>query len=196
LSERLSALQDALARLYRLPETPSVTAFVCDAALTRALAGDEVVARGEALVVVEHDDDISLGLYLRDDALRAGAPDPFHCDADFDASCLAAEGVSHFVYLQYRSARDGRATELELELQAEVDKWALGVVGPEALAGKSRSSRSGAGRCASGCSRTRRSAIPRAASAATATAPRSGSLRATPPSSSAATSTKASSRAC
>lgn len=135
MSERLTALQAALRDLYRLPEVPNVTAFVCDETLTRTLAGDEVVDRGEALVLVEHEGEISMGLYLRDDALEASAPDPSDDAAAFDASCLAAEGVSHFVYLQYRSAHDASATELELELQAEVDKWALGVVGPEALAG-------------------------------------------------------------
>lgn len=131
----LAALQEALRALYRLPEVPSVSAFVCDEEITRRLAGDDVVARGEALVLVEHEGEWSMGLYLRDDALLAGAPDPYAAAADFGAACLAAEGVSHFVYLQYRSALEAPATELELELQAEVDKWALGVLGEGLLAG-------------------------------------------------------------
>jgi hypothetical protein len=42
-----------------------------------------------------------------------------------DTLCQLIEGVSHFVYLAER-ARVGRAaTQLELELQAEVDKWVI-----------------------------------------------------------------------
>lgn len=131
----LGKLQAALASLYRLPPAPAVAAFVCDEALTRRVAGEDAVARGEALVLVEHEGDWTMGLYLRADALDADALDPFRSDADFVAACLAAEGVSHFVYLQYRSAHDAPSTELELELQAEVDKWALGVLGEDLLAG-------------------------------------------------------------
>jgi hypothetical protein len=37
----------------------------------------------------------------------------------------AAEGVSHFVYLAVRAAADRPVSLLELEVQAEVDKFAL-----------------------------------------------------------------------
>ena len=46
----------------------------------------------------------------------------------FDAWCLALEGVSHFVLLAYRADNDRPVTELELEFQAEVDKFVVGVV--------------------------------------------------------------------
>jgi hypothetical protein len=44
---------------------------------------------------------------------------------NLDTLCQIIEGVSHFVYVVER-ARTGRAaTQLELELQAEVDKWVV-----------------------------------------------------------------------
>ena len=43
-------------------------------------------------------------------------------DADLDPLCQIIEGVSHFVYLAERARVDREATQLELELQAEVDK--------------------------------------------------------------------------
>jgi hypothetical protein len=45
--------------------------------------------------------------------------------ASLDGLCQIIEGVSHFVYVVER-ARTGRvATQLELEVQAEVDKWVV-----------------------------------------------------------------------
>jgi hypothetical protein len=115
----LRRLQRELEALYDLPLGPDVEQFVCDEAEARAIAGDAVTARREALIVVERGEDVSVGLYV-DPALREGA--------HFDAVCVLAEGVSHFVYLEFRSCRGREVSELELELQAEVDKYALALV--------------------------------------------------------------------
>lgn len=51
-----------------------------------------------------------------------GAPQ----NGSLDAFCVALEGVSHFLYLTYCSAALKRpVTQIELELQAEVDKYLL-----------------------------------------------------------------------
>ena len=39
--------------------------------------------------------------------------------------CQLIEGVSHFVYVADRARRKLPATQLELELQAEIDKYVL-----------------------------------------------------------------------
>ncbi len=44
---------------------------------------------------------------------------------DLDGVCQIIEGVSHFVYVSTRAAQDRAATALELEIQAEVDKWVV-----------------------------------------------------------------------
>jgi len=42
-----------------------------------------------------------------------------------DGICQIIEGVSHFVYVATRAAQDRKATALELEMQAEVDKYVV-----------------------------------------------------------------------
>jgi hypothetical protein len=44
---------------------------------------------------------------------------------DLDSICQLIEGVSHFVYVADRARRQLPATQLELELQAEIDKYVL-----------------------------------------------------------------------
>ena len=53
------------------------------------------------------------------------ADDPrVHLDgANLGALCTATEEVSHFLYLLFRAASGRAVTQLELELQAEVDKY-------------------------------------------------------------------------
>jgi hypothetical protein len=46
-------------------------------------------------------------------------------DGGLDGVCQIIEGVSHFVYVATRAAQDRATTALELELQAEVDKWVI-----------------------------------------------------------------------
>jgi hypothetical protein len=43
--------------------------------------------------------------------------------ASLELLLLAIEEVSHFAYLAFSASREKRVTELELELQAEVDKY-------------------------------------------------------------------------
>ncbi len=44
---------------------------------------------------------------------------------DLDGVCQIIEGVSHFVYVATRASQDRTATALELEIQAEVDKYVV-----------------------------------------------------------------------
>jgi hypothetical protein len=102
-------VQDALERLYRLDRVVSVERFV-----NGADAGER-----EALLLREGaDGDLEVSVRL------PRLPDP-GVHLDLDTLCQVIEGVSHFVYVVER-ARTGRAaTQLELELQAEVDKWVV-----------------------------------------------------------------------
>ena len=77
----------------------------------------------EALLVREGDDgDIEMA--LRVPRLGAKVIDLAR-DADLDPLCQIIEGVSHFVYLADRARAEREATQLELELQAEVDKFVV-----------------------------------------------------------------------
>jgi hypothetical protein len=45
--------------------------------------------------------------------------------SDLDGVCQIIEGVSHFVYVATRASQDRTTTALELELQAEIDKYVV-----------------------------------------------------------------------
>ncbi len=101
-----SRIQGALERLYRVDRTADVDAF-----LTVARDGER-----EALFVREGEDGV-LELSVRVPRLEL--------DDGLDALCQIIEGVSHFVYLGHRALRQREATQLELEVQAEVDKYVV-----------------------------------------------------------------------
>jgi hypothetical protein len=100
-------VQGGLERVYRLERVADVGDF-----LHGAEAGER-----EALLLREADDgdiEVTLRLPLLDDG-----------DANLDALCQIIEGVSHFVYVVERARTQRETTQLELELQAEVDKWVV-----------------------------------------------------------------------
>jgi hypothetical protein len=102
-------IQGGLERVYRLDRVADVGDF-----LRRAQDG----ARESLLLREDDDGALEVGLELP----SLGGPVP---DANLDTVCQIIEGVSHFVYVVER-ARTGRSTtQLELELQAEVDKWVV-----------------------------------------------------------------------
>lgn len=117
----MDAVQDHLEAIYAVRYTHRARGFLLDAEQALALGADTGTG-GEALLVHEADGELELGLYLAPDVFGtlAGAP-----DGALGSFCQLAEGVSHFLYLS-RSAELARPVSLlELEAQAEVDKFAL-----------------------------------------------------------------------
>lgn len=102
-----SRVQAALERLYHLDRAADVDGFVVHA--------DE--GEREALFLREAEDG-ALEMRLRLPRLAAAS-------ADLDGICQIIEGVSHFVYVAERASRQRETTQLELELQAEVDKYVV-----------------------------------------------------------------------
>lgn len=81
---------------------------------------------GSRTLVTQKGDDVSLGVVLEDSVrARLAASDPrVHLDgSNLDPFCVAAEEVSHFVYLFFCARAARQVTQLELELQGEVDKY-------------------------------------------------------------------------
>ena len=101
-------IQARLSDYYGIDDAPDVDDFIEPA------DGDR-----ETLFVREEGGDLEVLLRLPRAALDAGKP------ARFDELCQVIEGVNHFVYLAERARRELPATQLELELQAEVDKWVV-----------------------------------------------------------------------
>lgn len=127
-SALLPAIQQQLGRLYDAVIAQDVRDYlVTDRALLPALAGAAGrQAADEQLLVLEDDDGISLALYIDRAVLaRLAEADPRR---QLSAGNLAdywtlLEGISHFHYLAWNAALDKPVTLLELELQAEVDKY-------------------------------------------------------------------------
>ena len=91
-------------------------------------AVDDARASDEQLIVAEEGDTLSMALYIDAAVLeRLERCDPFvGLTQDNLADYLTvAEGVSHFVYVAWNTGYDKPVTLLELELQAEVDKYVL-----------------------------------------------------------------------
>jgi hypothetical protein len=123
----LASLQGALTEIYDLPVTPDVRDYLTtDRAGLGAVSGAR--ASDEQLIVVEEGDFLSMALYIDEAVLeRLKRHDPFAgLTQDNLADYLTvAEGVSHFVYVAWNTGFDKPVTLLELELQAEVDKYVL-----------------------------------------------------------------------
>lgn len=126
--ELLRAMQGQLERLYDTGLEQDVRDYlVTDRDILAALtAGSPGRASDEQLIVVEGDGAVDLALFVDHGVLaRLAAADPSeHLSrenlADF---WTVLEGVSHFHYLVWNAGFDKPVTLLELELQAEVDKY-------------------------------------------------------------------------
>jgi hypothetical protein len=118
--EVLRRLQLGLEALYRVETRLEVGAFLIDDD-ERRRAG---VARAprEQLLLRHDDGELSVGLFVDRAALvNLGRNDPSHRldERNFGDFCLAVEGV----YIVLCAAGERRVSALELELQAEVDKF-------------------------------------------------------------------------
>jgi hypothetical protein len=126
----LPFLQSELEAIYGIRVPARVEEYLVDRAMARSQGAEPRAP--EVLLVRESDEGLELGLFL-DDAVVAAArltdphdPRPLLAvSARLPQLACAAEGVSHFVYLAVRAAADRPVSLLELEVQAEVDKFAL-----------------------------------------------------------------------
>ena len=125
----LRQMQTLLAQLYDAPVHEDVQDFVLsDRRRLREAVGEQTgPAADEQVYVVEEEQGVRLGLFIDGAVLdRLARRDPLEAlDQDnLPDYCTALEGVSHFHYLVWNLARGRKVSLLELELQAEVDKYA------------------------------------------------------------------------
>ena len=128
----LRGLQSLLGRLYDVEQLYDVYDFLITD--RRVVAGAERLNErrtlDEELLLAETGDGAGIALYLDAQLLsRLEAADPHRALTEDNLAdyCTALEGVSHFVYSTWRLARDLPVSLLELETQAEVDKYAVTV---------------------------------------------------------------------
>jgi hypothetical protein len=132
LSTVLRGMQSLLGRLYDVEVQYDVGDFlVTDRGdLPGVQPINDSRALDEALLLAESADGAGVALYI-DAALlaRLERADPLGAltEGNLADYCTALEGVSHFVYAAWRLHGDAPVSLLELETQAEVDKYAATV---------------------------------------------------------------------
>jgi hypothetical protein len=123
----LRRMQSLLARLYDVPVTHAAEDFLIrDRAQLQRLVGNQDACADEQVLVVQHHDEVQIALYIDSAVLeRLTRSDPTESlnDTNLADFCTALEGVSHFQYLIWNLDCGRKVSLLELELQAEVDKY-------------------------------------------------------------------------
>jgi hypothetical protein len=115
----LARVQRGLEALYRVDTGVAVDDFVIDDQGRAAFSPSR--RPREQLLAFEDCGEMNLALYIDPDAL--GASYERLGDDNLGDFLLVVEGVSHFIYTVWCAHAERPLTQLELELQAEVDKY-------------------------------------------------------------------------
>jgi hypothetical protein len=126
LSETLlQPMQDLLAGIYDLPTEYRVHDFLFTER-DRLPASLRAAPTDEQVLVLDEGEDAAVGLYLDPgllERLRAANPLEALHGGNLADYWTALEGVSHFLCLAWHAGHDRAVSLLELELQAEIDKY-------------------------------------------------------------------------
>ncbi len=140
----LAPLQRQLERIYELEIPHSVDDYlITDPAVLKSLQShdeSDQLEVEEQLLVVQDGDSVNIALYVDNEIVnRLAQDDPrSHLHAGNLADyCTAMEGVSHFLYLIWNAGYERGVSLMELEMQAEIDKY----VSTAFLFGQQRSGR-------------------------------------------------------
>ena len=124
MPNELWRVQRGLETLYRVDTGVEVDDFVIDEPTRDRLVTER--RPREQLLAVEGAGEMSLALFVDPTALaNLARNDPGRELGDHNLGdfLLAVEGVSHFIYAVWCARAERRVSQLELELQAEVDKY-------------------------------------------------------------------------
>ena len=121
----LHRLQHSIQSLHDLQLDLDVTAYMVDDSVRREIPGarDDLP---EQLFVRQDAEGMELALYIAPAVMQRLEQDNPHAHlhaGNLESFCIALEGVSHFVFLAWRAQYDLPVTALEMEIQAEVDKF-------------------------------------------------------------------------
>ena len=118
----LAQLQQLLQSVHGVQALP-VRDFLVDRSTRERLAPS--ASPQEVLLLRENGEELHVALFLDESVLAhlgRGFDEPW-THLRLQAFCAAAEGVSHFLYLAHRAGQGGQVSQLELEAQAELDKY-------------------------------------------------------------------------
>ncbi|MFK7954835.1 MAG: hypothetical protein AB8B96_01975 [Lysobacterales bacterium] len=113
----LNRLQRSIENRYDLTPHHRVSDFVVSDPEVVKLLGANPDLSSEQLLVRQTDEDLELSLYLHRDLVDNIAA------LNLNQMGALIEGVSHFTYMTYCARHDRNTSQLELELQGEVDKF-------------------------------------------------------------------------
>lgn len=124
----LARLQQHLSDIYQVSAGYDVRDFlITDQYLARAIGGDAMLpTTSETLLMCEEGDCMSLSLFLDSEVLgRLESANPLDAlrAEQLDDLWKVIEGLSHFNCVVWKVSQDRTVSLLELELQAEIDKF-------------------------------------------------------------------------
>lgn len=120
-------MQNLLGRLYDVPIEYDIHDFlVTDRRRATAMAGGHLSLADEHVLIAEEVEGPRLTVFIDETVLtRLSQRNPLQAldERNLSDYCTAFEGVSHFQYLTWCLQRGRLVSLLELELQAEIDKY-------------------------------------------------------------------------
>lgn len=126
-------VQERLHHLYDVEVAAKAEDFLigCDEVAKLLRISREKISSKELFLVnpsPSEEESVEVALYLQDqlcENLANNHPMQELNEQNISDFCVMIEGVSHFVYYLYQSAQKNSVSQLELELQAEIDKFLL-----------------------------------------------------------------------
>lgn len=118
-------VQDHLEAIYGIRSRYRASEFLLTGDAARLLGGNGR-SREELLLHEENGElwlGLSFGAKVREAVQSNQIPGSAWLDSNLDTYCQIAEGVSHFLYVTFVAAEGRQVSLLELEAQAEVDKF-------------------------------------------------------------------------
>lgn len=124
----LSQLQDHLTNIYRVDPGYDVNDFLITDPIIAAVLGEgSLIPETEESVLLREDEDgLALSVFLDDAMLsRLKESNPLQelQVEQLNDLWTVLEGISHFNYIAWRARKNRHVSLLELEMQAEVDKF-------------------------------------------------------------------------
>lgn len=131
----LNAIQSELQSLYQVSCGECVEDYLLDGEKPALFLSKHpwLAQSDEALLVEQAEESLELGLWFKPELFQWGQrqdwgnlkPEEVLEEKSLPKWAALVEGVSHFVYLLSKAREERPVTQLELELQAEVDKFVL-----------------------------------------------------------------------
>ncbi|MDH3607831.1 MAG: hypothetical protein OEQ24_01145 [Gammaproteobacteria bacterium] len=128
MSNLLANIQNNLQLIYEVSVPLNVDDFLITDRYHAEILANTVIHNDslEQLLISPQDDCLDVSLYLDNELINRlckNYPSEQSNKDDLHDFWIALEGVSHFLYLAWNANHDRPVSQLELELQAEVDKF-------------------------------------------------------------------------